>query len=45
MGNQVTRAAGYNSLSGGYYIPELFSLKLQKKYYAMTCIDDILNHD
>ncbi len=45
MGREVTVASGYNSLSEGVYIPEVWSKKLQKKYYANTCKDDIFNSD
>ena len=45
MGGQFTASAGFNNLTNGYFVPELFSLKLQAKYYASTCIADICNHD
>jgi hypothetical protein len=44
MGLQMTRAMGYNSLSTGVFVPEIWSKMMQKKYYARTCISEILNH-
>lgn len=45
MGRQVAVAAGYTNLPNGYFIPELWSNKLQYKFYAATCMDKIFSHD
>lgn len=41
----VPRAAGYGSLPGGNFIPEIWSKKLQARFYAKTVIGMLLNHD
>lgn len=43
MPNYVPRTGG--NLPNGSFIPEVWSKKLQKKYYAATVLDDIVNHD
>ena len=45
MGREVSVAVGYNSLPNGVYIPEIWSMKLQKKYYISTVMADIFNTD
>jgi len=41
----VPRAAGYNSLPNGNFLPEIWSRKLQLRFYAKTVIGSLLNHD
>jgi hypothetical protein len=45
MPTGVPRAAGYNSLPNGDFLPEIWSKKLQKRFYAKTVIGSLLNHD
>ncbi len=45
MPRQVSVAAGYSSLPGGNFIPEIWSKKLQAKFYAATVLGAIANHD
>jgi hypothetical protein len=41
----VPRAAGYNSLPNGNFLPEIWSRKMQLRFYAKTVIGSLLNHD
>lgn len=43
MPTLVTRQGG--NLPNGNFIPEVWSMKLQAKFYAATCLDRITNHD
>ncbi len=45
MPRAVTVAAGYNNLPNGYFIPEVWSRKLQAKFYATTVFGAISNND
>ncbi len=45
MGRQVSVAAGYSSLPNGNFIPEIWSKKMQAKFYASTVLGEIANHD
>lgn len=48
MPTSVTRASGtdaYVSLANGNFLPEIWSMKLQAKFYAQTSLDKIANHD
>lgn len=45
MGRQVPVAAGYSSLPNGNFIPEIWSKKMQAKFYASTVLGEIANHD
>jgi hypothetical protein len=45
MGRQVAVSAGYNNLPNGNFIPEIWSKKLQAKFYASTVLGAIANHD
>lgn len=45
MGRQVAVAAGYNNLPNGNFIPEVWSKKLQAKFYATTVFGEISNND
>lgn len=45
MPRQVSVAAGYSSLPNGNFIPEIWSKKLQAKFYASTVLGAIANHD
>ncbi len=45
MPRQVSVAAGYSSLPNGNFIPEIWSKKLQAKFYAKTVLGAIANHD
>jgi hypothetical protein len=45
MGRQVAVSAGYNNLPNGNFIPEIWSKKLQAKFYSSTVLGAIANHD
>jgi len=45
MARQVSVAAGYSSLPNGNFIPEIWSKKMQAKFYASTVLGEIANHD
>lgn len=45
MPTYVARDAGYTSLGNGNFIPEVWSKKLQAKFYAQTVLDSVTNHD
>ncbi len=45
MPRAVNVAAGYNNLANGYFIPEVWSRKLQAKFYATTVFGAISNND
>jgi hypothetical protein len=45
MPRQVASAAGYNNLPNGHFIPEVWSKKLQAKFYATTVFGAIANND
>jgi hypothetical protein len=45
MGRQVSVSAGYSSLPNGNFIPEIWSKKMQAKFYASTVLGEIANHD
>lgn len=45
MGRQVSLSAGYSSLPNGNFIPEIWSKKMQAKFYASTVLGEIANHD
>jgi hypothetical protein len=45
MGRHVSVAAGYSSLPNGNFIPEIWSKKMQAKFYASTVLGEIANHD
>jgi len=45
MGRQVAVAAGYSSLPNGNFIPEIWSKKMQAKFYSSTVLGEIANHD
>jgi hypothetical protein len=45
MPRNVPVAAGYNNLPNGYFIPEVWSRKLQAKFYATTVFGAISNND
>jgi hypothetical protein len=38
-------AAGYNQLPNGFFIPEIFSLKLLARYYEQTLVPSLVNTD
>lgn len=41
----VPRAAGYGSLPGGNFLPEIWSTKMQIRFYADNVAGALLNHD
>jgi hypothetical protein len=45
MPRQVAVSAGYNNLPNGHFIPEVWSRKLQAKFYATTVFGAISNND
>ncbi len=45
MPRAVNVAAGYNNLPNGHFIPEVWSRKLQAKFYATTVFGAISNND
>jgi hypothetical protein len=45
MPRQVSVSVGYSSLPNGNFIPEIWSKKLQAKFYAATVLGAIANHD
>jgi hypothetical protein len=45
MPRAVNVAAGYNNLPNGYFIPEVWSRKLQAKFYSTTVFGAISNND
>jgi hypothetical protein len=45
MGRQVAVSAGYSSLPNGNFIPEIWSKKMQAKFYASSVLGEIANHD
>jgi hypothetical protein len=45
MGRAVAVSSGYGSLPNGNFIPEIWSMKMQAKFYASTVIGAIANHD
>ncbi len=45
MPRAVNVSAGYNNLPNGYFIPEVWSKKLQAKFYATTVFGAISNND
>jgi hypothetical protein len=45
MPRQVAVSSGYGSLPNGNFIPEIWSMKMQAKFYASTVIGAIANHD
>ena len=49
MSTQFTTAAGSrvsgSQLNSGNFVPEVWSRKLQKKFYKTTVLDEIVNHD
>jgi hypothetical protein len=45
MPRNVPVAVGYNNLPNGYFIPEVWSRKLQAKFYATTVFGAISNND
>lgn len=45
MPRQVAVSSGYGSLPNGNFIPEIWSMKMQAKFYASTSLGEIANHD
>lgn len=45
MPRQVAVSAGHNNLSGGHFVPEVWSRKLQAKFYSTTVFGAISNND
>lgn len=43
MPTSVARSGA--NLPNGNFLPEVWSRKLQAKFYAQTCMNDIFNHD
>lgn len=44
MPRTIGTAAGYNNQPNGYFVNEVYSLKLQKKFYARTFLSQITNN-
>ncbi len=45
MPRQVAVSSGYGSLPSGNFIPEIWSMKMQAKFYATSVVPSIANHD
>lgn len=45
MPRQVAVSAGYGSLPSGNFIPEIWSMKMQAKFYATSVVPEIANVD
>ena len=45
MPRQVAVSSGYGSLPNGNFIPEIWSMKMQAKFYAASVVPMIANHD